>query len=231
MAAPRASREANYWPGFVDALTNTVIAMVFLVIVLTLSLSVFINNIANQRAAKLVETQQGVAKSSGTVAASQAPAEAVGPTSLASPGASAGAVAESPKAAPSLLKGEFRVAGEQKGQAAVVPKLNSQTSGNALVLYYPGTAVEIDEKTAADLERLAVNSGISFPQMQASIVARGPQIFLSDNQRLAFFRSMAVRNFLLKKGIARENITIRVEESPGAAEGSIVVSVNKLRAP
>jgi hypothetical protein len=230
--ATNSGREANYWPGFVDALTNTVIAMVFLVIVLTLSLSVFINNIANQRAAKIVQSKIESERSSGMTPAMEEPAAVKGLETSAVPAAPlASAAPSSPKVGPSVLKGEFRVAGESKNQSAEPPRSSTEKSVNALVLHYPGTTVEIDDKTASELERLAANSGIAFPQMQASIVARGPQIFLSDNQRLAFFRAMAVRNFLLKMGMGRDNITIRIEDSPGAKEGMIVVSVGKLRVP
>lgn len=224
--AGRGGRETNYWPGFVDALTNTVIAMVFLVIVLTMSLSVFINAIANQRAAKIVEGKAA----SATSAASETSAlpAASGNSAAAAPQAPGGLGApSSPKAEASVLRGEFRVPDSANSQARDSARQKAEVLTNALVVYFPGTTVEVDEKTELELDRVAANSGIAFAQMQAAIVARGPQIFLSDNQRLAFFRAMSVRNFLMKKGIRRDNITIRIEDAPGTTEGVVVVSVRK----
>lgn len=218
--AANGGREVNYWPGFVDALTNTVIAMVFLVIVLTLSLSVFINSVANQRAAKMVETKAEKVKDLPEPSDTSAPPEA----------AKNPASTQASQISPSVLRGEFRVAaGPQK------PSSESQrTSGvaaNALLLYFPGTSVEVDEKTERELDRVAANSGVAFAQMEAIVSARGPQIFLSENQRLAFFRAMSVRNFLLKKGIRRDNIKILIEDAPGTTEGVVAVSVRKASTP
>lgn len=224
--ARRSGRETNYWPGFVDALTNTVIAMVFLVIVLTLSLSVFINAIANQRAAKILE---GKAASAASAASEGSALSEASGSSAAEPPQVPGSPAapSSPKAEASVLKGTFRVPDSAKNPAPGSARQKSEALTNALVVYFSGTTVEVDEKTELELDRVAASSGVTFAQMQASIVARGPQIFLSDNQRLAFFRAMSVRNFLMKKGIQRDNITIRIEDAPGTTEGMVVVSVRR----
>lgn len=217
--APGRGREANYWPGFVDALTNTVIAMVFVVIVLTLSLSVFINAVANQRAAKIVSSKADEAKNAAPVVLPDTPAP---------PRVSVSTAGEPPNSripAP-VLKGELRVATDEKKQSQGM-QTRTENAPNALTLYFPGTTVEVDSKTAAELDRIVANSGLAFSQLHATIVARGPQIFLSENQRLAFFRAMAVRNFLIKKDMPRDNITIRIEDAPGTTEGMVVVSVGK----
>ncbi len=41
-------KNTNYWPGFVDALGNTIIAMVFVVIVLAVSLSMYAKLLAQR---------------------------------------------------------------------------------------------------------------------------------------------------------------------------------------
>ena len=62
-------KTANYWPGFVDALTNVVIAMVFVIVVLAIALSFSAQLLAKRMAARItVLEQQGQAAQAQTAA-------------------------------------------------------------------------------------------------------------------------------------------------------------------
>jgi hypothetical protein len=205
------SRNTNYWPGFVDALTNTVIAMIFLVIVLTIALSAFINLVVRQRTEKLVQQHMGTVTTAQPVSALEPPPEPRTQTKAAS-------------AKKSLVVGEVLVqqASSPKDRPAVS---EVDAASAALVIKYSGNAVELDEKSALDLDGIVQRSGLSMTQVRAEIVVRGPEIFLSENQRSGFFRAMSARNYLMRKGVSASNVTIRFEDVPGAKENLIAISI------
>jgi hypothetical protein len=229
VAGSSSNGETNYWPGFVDALTNTVIAMVFLVIVMVISLSVFVNVAVEQRG-KAMAAEMLVKE-----------LEARGLSAKASPGsgpanggltAGVGAAGQAPPstANASVLQGNLTIKDDAAKNPNVPPGRSQEQSGNALVLRFSGTSVEIDDSTERELDAIAARTNVTFAQMRASIVVRGPEIYLSENQRLAFFRAMSARNYLLKKGISGGYITVRLEDVPGTTESVAVVSVSA-RAP
>jgi hypothetical protein len=214
------SRTTNYWPGFVDALTNTVIAMVFLVIVLTIALSAFVNLVVKQRTAKLVQ------QSMDTMATSTARA-APAPVQFASSPATprSGSSGPSTSLPASLLTGEIVVtAPEPQKQLPARPALDR--SGKALVLRFPEGGVDLDAKSTDALNAIAERSGIQMSQMYADIAVRGPEILLSENQRSGFFRAMSARNYLMEKGMPAANLFIRFEDAPGITEHQIVISIS-----
>src|SRR5690349_22145149 len=70
-------KTANYWPGFVDALTNVVIAMVFVIVVLAIALS-FAARLMGQRLAEEIVKKHTAAAAASAAAAP--PAAAAGDT-------------------------------------------------------------------------------------------------------------------------------------------------------
>jgi hypothetical protein len=60
-------KDSNYWPGFVDALTNVVIAMVFVIVVLAISLSFSAQLLAKRMAAKVASLEQDVVSRASAV--------------------------------------------------------------------------------------------------------------------------------------------------------------------
>ncbi len=58
-------------------------------------------------------------------------------------------------------------------------------------------------------------------------VAVEPHISFFEDQGVAFFRAMLLRNFLMKKDVARDNAMFSIEDDPGATEGLVVGSVSK----
>ena len=67
------------------------------------------------------------------------------------------------------------------------------------------------------------------PSLRLEIVAVGPEIHLSENQRAAFIRAMAVRNELLGQGVAGERIVTRIDMQARAAAPAVAIRLGEPR--
>jgi len=51
-------KEQNFWPGFVDALSNVVLVMIFVVVVFVVTLFYYSQKLAQAKIAKIVQSQE-----------------------------------------------------------------------------------------------------------------------------------------------------------------------------
>jgi hypothetical protein len=206
---------SEYWPGFVDALTNVVIAMVFVIVVLAISLSFAMQMIvqkASQRVANL-EQQRAAAVNALALAqsaAQQTPAERDPPaTSRRSSGT------------------DIQVVGGATG-AAPGP-IDLSAVHDDIKLNYAAGAATLD--AAADAKLQVAVGGLQRSLAQAGanakvqIVAQGPHMDYSDNQRAAYIRVITVRNVLLAKGIRPDQIEMQVDRKTLAPQDSVTVRI------
>lgn len=179
-----------YWPGFVDALTNVVIAMIFVVVVLAISLSFAAQMMGKKLAAKYIQEHQ--AKTA------QAP-PAVPPPQ--------------PRLAESALVKTTRiaVAGNEAAAAASAAGGAVRQVRNTLQLDYAATAITLDAAAADRFKAAVAALGGNLAQRRVQIVAAGPGMAISDNQRAAYLRVMAVRNTLLDLGVTADHIDVRID--------------------
>lgn len=203
------SGSGEYWPGFVDALTNVVIAMVFVIVVLAIALSFAMQMVASRMAAKVSELQQAQTALSAAAAASAA--------STGAP-ARGGLSSDTPLSAPADGRIRIAVAGNESAQTARPAKV--QAAARSLVLEYEQGALTLDDAALRSLQQALgpVKAALDGAGAAArvSLVATGPAMELSDNQRSAFVRVMAVRNQLLDQGFAPERIVTRIDPTgPG----------------
>lgn len=178
-----------YWPGFVDALTNVVIAMIFVIVVLAISLSFAAQMMGKKLAEKLIEEHK--AKTA------QAPPAATPPPAQL-------------QVAPSTLVKTTRIAVVGNEVAASAPAAALRQVRNTLQLDYAATAITLDA-AAADRFKAAVVALGSLGQRRVEVVAGGPAMAIGDNQRAAYLRVMALRNQLLELGIAPDRIDVRID--------------------
>lgn len=178
-----------YWPGFVDALTNVVIAMIFVIVVLAISLSFAAQMMGKKLAEKLIEEHK--AKTA------QAPPAATPPPAQL-------------QAAPSALVKTTRIAVVGNEVAASAPAAALRQVRNTLQLDYAATAITLDT-AAADRFKAAVVALGSLGQRRVEVVAGGPGMAIGDNQRAAYLRVMALRNQLLELGVAPDRIDVRID--------------------
>jgi cell division protein FtsB len=203
----------DFWPGFVDALTNVVIAMVFVIVVLAIALSFSAQMLAKRMAAKIAEQQAELGKARQVVIAPAADAERL----------QAGAPLVDTKAP---QRTRIAVAGNEAALAASAASAKLKPAEQYLQLDFAPGALTIDAAAAKALgEALAPLKQrlTESPTLRLEVVAIGPEIHLSENQRAAFIRAMAVRNELLGQGIAGDRIVTRIDMNAGAPQAAVAV--------
>jgi hypothetical protein len=213
-------KTTNFWPGFVDALTNVVIAMVFVIVVLAIALSFSAQLLAKRMAARItVLEQQG--KATEAQAAASAPeliAKRLAPSAKTSSDPSPNTSIES---ADDTLRVESKMAapirinvkGNEEKMVAAGGKM--QPSDRYMLLEFAPTALTLDEAAskslAGSLDKLKQQLASAPPGAKVVLVASGPDIELSESQRAGYIRAMAVRNELLEQGFAAERIATRFD--------------------
>ena len=78
---------------------------------------------------------------------------------------------------------------------------------------YPGTGQATETGRGAGAG-LTINCPLPAGSGRAEIVAASPGGALTQSQEMSFYRAMAVRNFLLDRGMAPERISLRVSDAP-----------------
>jgi len=198
-------KTANYWPGFVDALTNVVIAMVFVIVVLAIALS-FAAQLMGKRIA-----EQMVKQHTAAAAASAAAAQAHTPVQEAVPR--------------SELPGRTHITVRGNEGAASAAGGHLRNIGNLLQLDFADAALTLDSAAAQRLRDALAAGKAAAPQARVQIVAIGPALELTENQRSAYVRVMAVRNELLDQGYAASRIGVRIDTASKAAHPAVTISI------
>lgn len=213
MAGGGKSSGGDFWPGFVDALTNVVIAMVFVIVVLAIALSFSAQMLAKRMAAKIAEQEAELGRARQAVVAPAAEKEKPGGTPP---------VVDT--AAPQRTR--IAVAGNEAALAASAAAAKVKPAEHYLQLDFAPGALTVDEKAAKALaEALAPLKArlAESPALRMEVVALGPEIHLSENQRAAFIRAMAVRNELLGQGVAGDRIVTRIDMKASAPAPAVAV--------
>lgn len=202
------SSSGSYWPGFVDALTNVVIAMIFVIVVIAIALS-----FAMQLIVKKAAEQVSQAEASRSAAVAQlATARAVGGTQ------GGGAAAEG-----ELLR-------TARGADVLVGHVVSLHSvQDVITVIFTAHALTMDVTTSAKLtadvrplgEALTKANG----HVSVRLSARGSAMQFSDNQRSAYIRLIAVRNALLQAGIAAADIDVHIDQITPSTDDSVTVAL------
>lgn len=195
-----------YWPGFVDALTNVVIAMIFVVVALAISLTFAAQMMGKKMAERIVAEQVAKAVAASTSVQQQAPPP---------PGAARG-----PADGDASSLAQRTVIAVRGNESASAPVAAAQVrSGRSLLMlsYAPG-ALTLDSAAA---EQLRKAMGSASPTQQVELVGTGPAMSASDNQRAAYLRVMAVRNQLLEMGYGPQQIQMRIDTERESAQPQV----------
>lgn len=217
MAGGGKSSGGDFWPGFVDALTNVVIAMVFVIVVLAIALSFSAQMLAKRMAAKIAEQEAELGRARQAIVAPASEKERPGGTPP---------VVETQ--APQRTR--IAVAGNEAALAASAAAAKVKPAERYLQLDFAPGALTVDEKAAKALgEALAPLKArlAESPALRLEVVAIGPEIHLSENQRAAFIRAMAVRNELLGQGIEGSRIVTRIDMQASAPAPAVAVKLGE----
>jgi len=201
-------REQNYWPGFVDALSNVVLTLVFVLVIFVFALvmaSGKVEETVEQRLRK--EIAEHVANSEKV---------ASGETMVSEEGHGENGISQ--------IKIENKPAEKMKAGAV---EIDQSISG--VILKFPLSIVEMDEKSSGklleELEAKKKSIGDNHKIKMFSIVGKEPY---SAAHRFAYYRAISVRNLLIEKlGEKPENIAVSIVTPPQPEDGRVEIVFQK----
>lgn len=253
-------REQNFWPGFVDALSNVVLVMIFVVVVFVVTLFYYSQKLAQTKVSQLIsqtqsQNQREVKASQKDVAAAErsgaerrndnAPTNASSASSAAN--SAAFSAAETPGerekakeieqlkrevatlkaklAAPPLQSdnGSLRSAAAPSSPNAiqvktepndkeVAPGLRIDANEKAVTLTFDADSTQLNEEGGKALDKSIGDWIRRVKSSQGKIVVTGVigSGSYSESRRRAYYRTVAVRNYLIDAGVDKERVTSRV---------------------
>jgi len=216
-------KHGDYWPGFVDALTNVVIAMVFVIVVLAIALSFSAQLLAQRMAAQIAKLQQSGAAASAVERPRLDARDDRARSEQEGPGRPGGAETIVEARVPERT----RIAVTGAPPSASASGAQVRAAAQFVQLDFAQAALALDADAARRLadalppfrERLAAAA----PGARIALVATGPDMQLSENQRVALIRVLAVRNALLDQGIAAARIATRIDTQTRAPQASVAL--------
>jgi len=198
-----------FWPGYVDAVTNLVLNLLFLLTIMTVAVFMFAMELGRQN------QSTGAARQEATTATEQAKA--------------AEPEVEALRQQVAELKREVQVANELLTPQRVLPASSAVAapqqsvdratpSGGGLLVRYTDDAVTL---TAAEADKLRASLATIVASGGARIDVVVPAGF-SEAKRMGFYRAMAVRNLLLEMKLPPGRIEVSVRDGKASADASQV---------
>ncbi|MDX8386783.1 MAG: hypothetical protein R8M11_09770 [Gallionella sp.] len=207
-------REQNFWPGFVDALSNLVLTLVFVMVIFVLALFYL--------SAKVSQTKL----------------EALCPATKAELADTQLELEETKLALQTALSqiGQVKKLEEvkvKKAPSVLLDKITTEASnsGASIVIRFPVGEAELDSAAMQTLDKVVVPLMASGQKIKASYTSTpGPETY-SEGKRLAFFRAVAIRNYLIDQGIAKGDIDSKVlthnQRDPNDPDGRVEIELTR----
>lgn len=247
-------KEANYWPGFVDALSNVVVTMVFVMVVLVIGLLYYSQNKAKEmmaaarhdteerlagggkadpelakKLAELMKENEALKKELTAAKAAKGATGATTSSASAAPGAAVGAGVETGGVklqAGSVAKADVKVA-EAEGKPGNTPAV-AQIRGNqaAIEVNYPARTHELDKASLASLEAQFAAISERAKASGVELAAISEPLPYSEGRRLSYYRNLTLRNWLIDHGVPAAKIRARIAEgTTGRETGQVMISI------
>jgi len=224
----------TFWPGYVDAVTNLAINLLFVIAVMAIVVISSIMQMAkmtetpasvaheklqakNQEVSdtkKLAELEKQLATTQAALKEALAKSQSQSQSQKQS---AAGATANSGENS----QEEIIQASEKKVQSTGTNTLEASRKG--IVVAFSADVVELSDKETSELlNKMGAIAPVKSSRWQVAVVS--PKGF-SEAIRLAYYRASAVRNALLKNGVPPNAIDMRVVESTSTAADNARVMV------
>lgn len=207
-------KEQNFWPGFVDALSNLVLTLVFVMVIFVLALFYLSSKVTQSKMDALcpatkVELEQVKKELAETRSALRV------------------ALAEAGQ-----VKARVDVS-EKKPEPITKNKVSTETSviGSAIIIRFPIGVAELDDGAKEVLDKALAPILATGEQVKASLNAvPGPETY-SEGKRLSFFRAVAIRNYLISKGVSKDSIESKMLDQgsvdPNDPDGRVVIKLQR----
>jgi len=231
-------RQQNYWPGFVDALSNLVLTLVFVMTIFILALFFLASKVTQEKVeglcletkAELTNTKKNLDETHDELRVAIAEAKQAQEQIQALKKELVRS--EAARKTDSLLDQRVDI-NVRKGKLLQGNKTSTETSKNGfpITIRFPASVVELDDNAKEILDKVIAPLLAQKQQIRFSLNATpGPETY-SEGKRLSFFRAVAIRNYLIGKGIPKANIESKVAEhgslDPADPEGRVVIQLQR----
>ncbi len=200
-----------FWPGYVDAVTNLVLNLLFLLTIMTVAVLMFAMELGRQHQST-GETRQEAATAAEQAKAAEPEPEVEALRQQVAELKREARIANDLLAAQKIVAASSAVAAPRNSVAQATP------SGGGLLVRYTDDAVTL---TAAEADKLRS----SLTEIVASGGARIDVVVptgFSEAKRMGFYRAMAVRNLLIEMKVPPGRIDVSVREGKAAADAAQV---------
>lgn len=208
-------REQNFWPGFVDALSNLVLTLVFVMVIFVLAMFYLSSKVSQSKMDALCPATKSELEQVKKDLAETRKALNI-------------ALSEA-----SQIKARVEV-GDKKMPSIKNDKLATQASvkGSSIIIRFPTGVVELDKDAELALDKAIAPYLASGQQVKASLNAvPGPETY-SEGKRLSFFRAVAIRNYLISKGVDKGDIDSKVvshdKRDQNDPDGRVVIELQRV---
>lgn len=198
------SGQSSYWPAFVDALTNVVINLLFLMALMTLAF--FVVSAEVESAQKLAQAQAH--KLAQASAPASAPKPAPAPRQPVAAPARPALTPWGPYEVLTIASSQA-TAPEAGGPAVQVLAIKAQGAGRQGTLLFPAQQLtaKLPEALLSPWTGSAQASALGW-RLSIRMDAEQPQ-----SKRSAYLRLMTVRNALLELGVGSESIVVQMQDN------------------
>jgi outer membrane protein OmpA-like peptidoglycan-associated protein len=239
MSGSSESNDASdiFWPGYVDAISNLAINLLFVIAVMCIVILSFVleettkgkpqpgdapvvsqsasNQASKDATAAMQQLQKENAKLKQELQSLQQASAAASSGASGSPQRS-NVVNNTPKT--ETVNARQEVMKDEKGQSSM------NTVGAGLIVNFDPKVVTLSPEEGKDvITRLDAFGPVKTTRWQITVIS--PKGF-SESARLAYYRAVAVRNVLIQNGVPGDQINMRVVESAQAGADSARVTVN-----
>lgn len=211
MAGGGNSREENYWPGFVDALSNVVLTLVFVLVVFVFAMAMSANKV-EQRMQEIKEAEAKLLQLQD-----QKPGEQGFGAEIGAGQSQQVAIQEEGKSVEVAVQ-KTEEAQTRRGATTF------EESSDRLIIFYPNSIVAMDENSIAKLNDILAKSKEKATNYGILIRSyTGPEPFSQAN-RLAYYRALTVRKHLIDNGFGENaNIETKVLQPSKPADGHVEI--------
>ncbi len=220
-------QEQNYWPGFVDALSNVVLTLIFVLVIFVFAL-VMASNKVEQRMQEVVAaenpTQEKIEVLQQQLEAAQAEIKQLKSNDIANTTTPREDEGTEAYAAGSEIENEkIDVEDKEKTARTGVLDVISKDS-NKISIVFPLSVTDIDEKSMDLVHKMLDRSQEKYKDRKILIRSIIGQESYSAAQRLAYYRALILRNILIeKRGVSPDMISSTVVKAGTPQNGRVEI--------
>lgn len=232
-------KELNYWPGFVDALSNVVLTLVFVLVVFVFAL-VMASNKVGQKVLELAETAKEREVQRALAESEMLDLRKELREALANLQETRDENEKLKKRVEELKRNQVAGAEElnalkEKVQIQVdsqSPAATAQSGDEAdierntgvIVITFPRGVFEINDKARAELTKALAAQKSQVAGLGVAVRSVMGAETYSEARRLAYYRGMTVRNYLIDQGLGNgKTITIALEQDKEVGDGRVEI--------